>query len=84
MKIPTVYVARRADGHLCLVNEGDFDPELPFRPRRAFERLQGPNKLADYIGREYADVYAACKLAELDSFESEISPAEYNWYLQAE
>ncbi len=62
----------------------DYDPGLPFRPRRAFERLQAPNGLTDYIGEEYAQVYAACKLGELDSFESEISNKEYAWYLQAE
>ncbi len=62
----------------------DYDPELPFRARRALERLQAPNGLTDYMGAEYIDVYAACKLAELDSFEAEISPAEYTWYLQAE
>ena len=62
----------------------DYDPELPFRPRRAFERLQAPNRLAGYIGEEYAKVYAACKLGELDSFESEISDREYAWYLLAE
>ncbi len=61
-----------------------YDPGLPFRPRRAFERLQAPNGLTDYIGEEYAQVYAACKLGELDSFESEISNKEYAWYLQAE
>ena len=66
-------------------NAGEaYDPGLPFRPRRAFERLAAPNGLDPYFGREYLDVYAACKLAELDSFEAEISPAEYRWYLQAE
>ncbi len=66
-------------------NAGEaYDPGLPFRPRRAFERLAEPNGLDPYFGREYLDVYAACKLAELDSFEAEISPAEYRWYLQAE
>jgi glutamine synthetase len=66
-------------------NAGEsYDPGLPFRPRRAFERLAEPNGLDPYFGREYLDLYAACKLAELDSFEAEISPAEYRWYLQAE
>jgi glutamine synthetase len=66
-------------------NAGDaYDPEVPFRPRRALERLQAGGPLADYLGEEYLRVYAACKLAELDSFESEISDREYAWYLQAE
>jgi glutamine synthetase len=62
----------------------DYDPGLPFRPRRAFELLQAGGALTDYIGDEYAKVYAACKLGELDSFESEIGDKEYAWYLQAE
>ena len=61
-----------------------YDPGLPFRPRRAFELLQAPNGLTDYIGEDYAKVYTACKLGELDSFESEIGDKEYAWYLQAE
>jgi len=62
----------------------DYDPELPFRPRRALERLQAGGPLTGYIGADYAKVYAACKLGELDSFESEISDREYAWYLMAE
>jgi glutamine synthetase len=66
-------------------NAGDAcDPEVPFRPRRALERLQAGGPLGDYLGEEYLRVYAACKLAELDSFESEISDREFAWYLQAE
>ncbi len=72
-------------GPLAEGNAGEsYDPELPFRPRRAFERLQAPNKLTDYLGEEYVAVYAATKLGELDAFEAEISPAEYAWYLQAD
>ncbi len=61
-----------------------YDPEVPFRPRRALERLQAGGTLTGYLGEDYAQAYAACKLAELDSFESEISDKEYAWYLQAE
>jgi glutamine synthetase len=61
-----------------------YDPDVPFRPRRALERLQAGGPLTGYIGEDYARVYAACKLAELDSFESEITDREYAWYLQAE
>ena len=61
-----------------------FDPDIPFRPRRAFERLRNAKVLSDYLGDHYLKVYAACKEAELDRFESVISPAEYDWYLQAE
>ena len=28
MEIPTVLVKRKADGHVCTINESDFDPNL--------------------------------------------------------
>ncbi|MDX1423976.1 MAG: glutamine synthetase family protein [Kiloniellales bacterium] len=62
----------------------DYDPDVPFRPRRALERLAAGGPLVDYLGADYVKVYTACKLAELDSFESEISDREYAWYLQAD
>ncbi|MFQ6016609.1 MAG: glutamine synthetase family protein [Kiloniellaceae bacterium] len=61
-----------------------FDPELPFRPRRALERLQDSEVLAAYFGPEYLRAYAACKAAELDKFEDHIGAREYDWYLQSE
>ncbi len=61
-----------------------YDPDVPFRPRRALERLQAAGALTGYIGEDYAQAYAACKLGELDRFEGEISDREYAWYLQAE
>ena len=61
-----------------------YDPELPFRPRRALEHLERSEVLADHFGAEYVRAYVACKSAELDTFESEITRQEYAWYLQAE
>ncbi len=69
-----------AEGNACEY----YDPDVPFRPRRAFELLQAGGPLADYLGTDYVEVYTACKLAELDNFESEIGDKEYAWYLQAE
>ncbi len=60
------------------------DPDIPFRPRRAVDRLRESEVLADYMGARYLEVYAACKEAEFDRFDSVISPAEYDWYLQAD
>ena len=60
------------------------DEDLPFRPRRALERLLESEVLADYFGPEYPRVYAACKMRELDAFESHIGAREYAWYLQPE
>ncbi len=66
-------------------NAGDrYDPDLPFRPRRAVERLQEGDQLASYLGADYIRAYGACKTAELDKFENQISPAEYAWYLQGD
>ena len=61
-----------------------MDDALPFRPRRALERMLEGDVLGDYLGQDYVKAYAACKLTELDKFEAEISPAEYAWYLQAD
>jgi glutamine synthetase len=40
--------------------------------------------LADYFGADYVSAYVACKAKELEAFESEMSPAEYSWYLLAD
>ncbi len=61
-----------------------YDEDLPFRARRALERLAGSEVLAAYFGPKYIEAYTACKLAELETFENVISPKEYAWYLQAE
>ncbi|MFQ5773921.1 MAG: glutamine synthetase family protein [Kiloniellaceae bacterium] len=61
-----------------------YDEDLPFRPRRALERLERSQVLADYFGAEYLRAYVACKTAELDAFEDHIGAREYEWYLQAE
>ena len=58
--------------------------DLPFRPRRALERMLEGDILGDYLGQDYIKAYVACKLTELDKFEGEIGPAEYAWYLQAD
>ena len=66
-------------------NAGDaFDPGLPLRPRRALEVLQEATILPGYFGESYLAAFAACKLAELDRFESVSNASEYEWYLQAE
>ena len=66
-------------------NAGEtLDPEIPFRPWRALERLAQSEVLAGYLGADYLRTYAACKRLDLEQFEAEISPAEYRWYLLAE
>jgi glutamine synthetase len=62
----------------------EYDPDLPFRPRRALENLLESTVLETYFGADYLSTYAACKSAEYDKFESQISTHEYAWYLQPE
>ena len=61
-----------------------YDEALPFRPRRALELLTETCGLADYLGADYMRAYKSCKEKELDRFESQISPLEYSWFLQAD
>lgn len=58
------------------------DPDMPFRPRRALDTLLASHVLEAYFGADYISTYAACKSAEYDKFESQISAQEYVWYLQ--
>jgi glutamine synthetase len=63
-------------------NAGErYDPDLPFRPRRALQMMLESDGLKSYLGADYVKTYVACKLAELDKFEAIVSPAEYEWYL---
>jgi len=65
-------------------NAGDArDPSLPWRPRRALATLAAGPILRGYFGDAYVDTYIACKTAELDKFEAEITEAEYRWFLNA-
>jgi glutamine synthetase len=68
------------EGNACT----EYDPEVPFRPLRAFDRMAESKVLADYFGADYVSAYVACKAKELEAFESEMSPAEYRWYLIAD
>ncbi len=79
-------IAREVDsGPAFEGNAGETpDGEMPLRPRRALDRLRRGSVLKDYFGEEYLRTYAACKEAEYDAFEDRASPAEYEWYLQAE
>jgi len=47
----------------------------------ALEQLDGSAFFNDYFGRRFLDVYLALKWAERDKFFSQISPLEYDWYL---
>ncbi len=58
-----------------------LDASLPLTLWSALDALRGANILADYLGREYLDIYAAVKQAEFDAFMADIHPREYAWYL---
>ncbi len=61
-----------------------YDDALAFRPRRTLEDMAASTVLADYFGADFVAAYVACKLTELDKFDSIVSPAEYEWFLQTE
>ena len=61
-----------------------YDEGLTFRPRRSLEVLEEATLLPAYMGEEYVKTYAACKMAEVERFEAEITSTEYRWYLQAD
>jgi glutamine synthetase len=61
-----------------------YDSAMPFRSRRALDTLEAAEILPRYIDPTYLRVYIATKHAELDKFEAEISPTEYEWYLRTQ
>lgn len=62
----------------------ETDDGLPTKWHRALDVLAGSEVMADYFGDEYCKVYVACKRDEMESFMSEPSPREYEWYLRTE
>jgi len=58
-----------------------MEASLPNNLRDALRELDDNEILARYIDPKYIDVFAACKEAELQEFETTISDLEYNWYL---
>jgi len=58
-----------------------LEASLPNNLRDALRELDDSEILARYIDPKYIDIFAACKEAELQEFETTISDLEYNWYL---
>ncbi len=72
-------------GPPCPGNAGEqLDSGLPFRLHRALDRMAESSILPPYLGADYPRTYAACKAKELESFEAQIAPVEYAWYLMAD
>ncbi|MBT4932117.1 MAG: glutamine synthetase [Rhodospirillaceae bacterium] len=60
------------------------DHGLPKKWHRALDVLEKSEVMADYLGKEYCDLYVTCKRDEMESFMAEASPREYEWYLRPE
>ncbi|KJY81770.1 gamma-glutamylputrescine synthetase [Vibrio galatheae] len=56
--------------------------DLPVRMSDALEQLEH-SELAQYISREFIDLYLACKRSELEEFERAITPLEIDWMLHS-
>ncbi|WP_439816806.1 helix-turn-helix domain-containing protein [Zavarzinia sp. CC-PAN008] len=54
---------------------------LPRRWAEALDRFEAATILPRYLSPDYCQLYAACRRQELDDFESEITPLEYERYL---
>lgn len=60
------------------------DHGLPKKWHRALDVLAESEVMADYFGEEYCELYVTCKRDEMESFMSQASPREYEWYLRSE
>lgn len=58
-----------------------LDESLPMTLWDALNAWRGAVVLPEYVGKDYIEMYAAVKQAELDAFMQTISSQEYAWYL---
>jgi glutamine synthetase len=65
-------------------NPPEVDHSLPKKWHRALDELAQSEVMADYFGEEYCKLYVTCKRDEMESFLSQASPREYEWYLRTE
>ncbi len=59
----------------------EADADLPLEWGAALERLQRAEVLAEYLDRDYLELYCETKRHEMREFQEHISPLEYRWYL---
>ena len=57
------------------------EPSLTSSWIQALETLEQSAIFTDYLGKRFLDVYLETKWAERDKFFSQITPLEYEWYL---
>lgn len=60
---------------------GDGD-ELPNSWLHAIEAFESGRILPAYLGEEFIQVFAACRRHERRSFEANVTPMEFEWYLR--
>ncbi|MFC6673298.1 glutamine synthetase family protein [Marinobacterium aestuariivivens] len=59
----------------------DEEIGLPIRMPDALEAFRANEALACYLGRDFVELYDACKSDELSRFERHVSELETQWYL---
>ena len=57
-------------------------PGLPETWKEALDCFNGSSFIREYLGSDFAAVYAGVKEHERQLFEREITPVEYQWYLR--
>lgn len=60
-----------------------FATTLPLHWASAIERFAAGEFAGQYLGRPFQHLYATVKQAELDEFNSHVSPLEIDWYMGA-
>ncbi len=66
----------------CPSTLSDDAIDLPVRMSEALEQLEH-SELAQYISKDFIDLYLACKRSELSEFERTVTPLEIDWMLHS-
>jgi glutamine synthetase len=64
-------------GNVC----GERDPDLSFSWQAALDASAAGQVLPEYLGTDYLDLYRQTKQFELDNYNDQFSPLEFDWYL---
>ena len=64
-------------GNVC----GNRDPDLAFSWQAALNASAVGQILPEYLGTDYLDLYRQTKQYELDNYNDQFSPLEFDWYL---
>jgi glutamine synthetase len=63
--------------------EVEYTVTLPVRWSKSLDAFEAGQVLPGYFGEEYHRVFGVCRREESDSFHSQISNRDYEWYLRA-